>query len=192
MTNYYIEQNNKIILWDTDLEKLSNTIVFLSDIPENIEIKQTEDEIVYRNNEFVFANEIQAELLEDARQLKIDEINAAKETAFKSGFFFNNSHFDCDDRAQIRLSAQLAIAKQDDTIIWLDYDYNPVTFTYEEFVQMCQVAISIVSNIEFETSTLLEAAAEASSVDELNLLSINYNAVISRTQQETESEDTNE
>ena len=57
---------------------------------------------------------------------------------------------------------------------------------------MCQVATNIVSNIEFETSTLLEAVAEASSIDELNLLSINYDAVISQTQQETESEDTNE
>ena len=132
------------------------------------------------------------ELLAEAKQVKTEEINNSKETAFKAGFYFNNAHFDCDDRAQIRLSAQLAISKQEDTIVWLDYDYNPVTLTYEQFVQMCAVATSIVSNIEFETSELLAAVDNAQSIAELELLTVNYNAVVAQAEQYTESEDTNE
>ena len=191
MTNYYIEQENKIVLFDTDKQKLINTLLFIPQY-RGLEIKETEKEILYRNNKFVFANEIQDELLAEAKQVKTEEINNSKETAFKAGFYFNNAHFDCDDRAQIRLSAQLAISKQEDTIVWLDYDYNPVTLTYEQFVQMCAVATSIVSNIEFETSELLAAVDNAQSIDELELITVNYNAVVAQVQQYTESEDTNE
>ncbi len=191
MTNYYIEQENKIVLFDTDKQKLINTLLFIPQY-KGLEIKETEMEILYRNNKFVFANEIQDELLAEAKQVKTEEINNSKETAFKAGFYFNNAHFDCDDRAQIRLSAQLAISKQEDTIVWLDYDYNPVTLTYEQFVQMCAVATSIVSNIEFETSELLAAVDNAQSIAELELLTVNYNAVVAQAEQYTESEDTNE
>ena len=191
MTNYYIEQENKIVLFDTDKQKLINTLLFIPQY-RGLEIKETEKEILYRNNKFVFANEIQDELLAEAKQVKTEEINNSKETAFKEGFYFNNAHFDCDDRAQIRLSAQLAISKQEDTIVWLDYDYNPVTLTYEQFVQMCAVATSIVSNIEFETSELLAAVDNAQSIAELELLTVNYNAVVAQAEQYTESEDTNE
>lgn len=191
MTNYYIEQENKIVLFDTDKQKLINTLLFIPQY-KGLEIKETEMEILYRNNKFVFANEIQDELLAEAKQVKTEEINNSKETAFKAGFYFNNAHFDCDDRAQIRLSAQLAISKQEDTIVWLDYDYNPVTLSYEQFVQMCAVATSIVSNIEFETSELLAAVDNAQSIAELELLTVNYNAVVAQAEQYTESEDTNE
>ena len=57
---------------------------------------------------------------------------------------------------------------------------------------MCAVATSIVSNIEFETSELLAAVDNAQSIAELELLTVNYNAVVAQAEQYTESEDTNE
>lgn len=177
--NYYVEQNGKILLFDTSLERLANTILVIDSIPDDIEIKSTEDEILYRNDEFVFAKDVQDELLEDAKQECIKQISEQKESAFKAGFYFNETHFDCDDRAQIRLSAQLAIAQPEATIIWLDYDYQPVNFSYEEFVQMCAVATQVVSNIEFETATLLEQVQNAKTIEELNLLSIDFEKCLS-------------
>ena len=195
MTNYYIEKDNKIILYDTDKQKIQNTLLFMPEL-QGVEIKETQRPIAEAVDytHFVFADtqEYLAAALAQAKESKADEINIAKEVAFKAGFYFNNAHFDCDDRAQIRLSAQLAISKQEDTIVWLDYDYNPVTLTYEQFVQMCAVATSIVSNIEFETSELLAAVDNAQSIAELELLTVNYNAVVAQAEQYTESEDTNE
>ena len=159
--NYYVEQNGKILLFDTSLERLANTILVIDSIPDDIEIKSTEDDV-------------QDELLKDAKQECIKQISEQKESAFKAGFYFNETHFDCDDRAQIRLSAQLAIAQPEATIIWLDYDYQPVNFSYEEFVQMCAVATQVVSNIEFETATLLEQVQNAKTIEELNLVSIDF------------------
>lgn len=195
MTNYYVEQNGVIKLFDTDKQKIKDTLLFMPEL-QGLEIKETQRPITASNDytHFVFADtqEYLAEALQKAKETKISEINSLKEAAFKAGFYFNNAHFDCDDRAQIRLSAQLAIAKPQDTIVWLAYDYNPINFTYEEFVNMCAVATSIVSNIEFETSTLLSAVESAESVEELELLSINYDAVVTQIQQNTESEETNE
>ena len=173
MIYYYIEKNGKIQLCDTDITKIKNTLAFMPDLARET-ILQTEDEILYKNGEFVFTKDIQDELLEDAKQECIKQINEQKESAFKAGFYFNEIHFDCDDRAQIRLSAQLAIAQPETTIIWLDYDYQPVNFSYEEFVQMCAVATQVVSNIEFETATLLEQVQNAKTLEELNLVSIDF------------------
>lgn len=188
--NFYIEKENQIILWDTDLQKIENTVNLMPDIPNDIEIKQTEKDILYRNDEFVFADDIQDEIFKEKKEDYIKKINEQKESAFKAGFYFNNAHFDCDDRAQIRLSAQLAIAKPEDTIIWLDYDYQPITFTYDQFVQMCAVATEFVTSIEFETSSLLEQVANAQSIEELELMTIDFN--LEKNTSIEESEEVNE
>ncbi len=195
MTNYYIEQNGKIILFDTDKQKIKDTLLFMPEL-QGLEIKETQRPITDSADYmyFVFADtpEYLSKALQKAKEEKLSEINLMKESAFKAGFYFNNVHFDCDDRAQIRLSAQLTIAKEGDTIVWLDYDYNPVSFSYEEFIQMCAAATNIVSAIEFETSTLLAAVESAESIEELELLSINYTTTVMQTQQNTEREDNNE
>ena len=51
MTNYYIEQDNQIILFDEDLQKLQNTILFMPQY-KGLEIKETERPIV----DFQFAD----------------------------------------------------------------------------------------------------------------------------------------
>lgn len=114
------------------------------------------------------------EQLAAAKESKLKEINTAKEQAFKAGFYFNEKHFDCDDRAQTRLSAQFATAKPDTDIIWLDYDYCPVTFTHEQFVQLCNTATSIVSAIEFLTGQYLSSVESAASIEDVNNITPNY------------------
>ncbi len=114
------------------------------------------------------------EQLAAVKEAKLQEINTAKEQAFKAGFYFNEKHFDCDDRAQTRLSAQFAIAKPDTDIIWLDYDYSPVTFTYDQFVQLCNTATNIVSAIEFLTGQYMNSVESAASTEDVNNITPNY------------------
>ena len=115
-----------------------------------------------------------AEQLAIAKETKVSEINSAKEAAFKAGFYFNEKHFDCDDRAQTRLAAQFAIAKPDTEIVWLDYDYEPVAFSYEQFVQLCNTATNIVSAIEFLTGQYLSAVNECETVEEIEAIEADY------------------
>lgn len=51
MTNYYIEQNNQIVLFDEDKQKLQNTIAFMPQY-KGLEIKETERPII----DFQFAD----------------------------------------------------------------------------------------------------------------------------------------
>lgn len=57
MTNYYIEQNNKIVLFDTNREKIQNTLIFQPQY-EGLEIKETERPLALSSDgtEFVFAD----------------------------------------------------------------------------------------------------------------------------------------
>ena len=59
--NYYLQQNEKIVLFDTDKERLSNTLVCIPQYGD-LEILETEREIIELNNEFVFKDEVEEEL----------------------------------------------------------------------------------------------------------------------------------
>lgn len=59
--NYYIEQNNKIVLCDTDVNILKNTILFTPQYSD-LEIKETEREIINLNDELVFKDEHEEEI----------------------------------------------------------------------------------------------------------------------------------
>ena len=74
--NYYIEQNGKIVLFDTDKEKIQNTLMFMPDL-QGQEIKETERPIVLSDDssEFVWADtaEYLSEELAKAKELKTQE-----------------------------------------------------------------------------------------------------------------------
>ena len=64
---FYIQQDEKIVLFDTEKERLVNTLAFMpqyADLP----ILETEREIIELNNEFVFADEVELELAEARKE----------------------------------------------------------------------------------------------------------------------------
>lgn len=64
---FYIQQNEKIVLFDTEKERLINTMAFMpqyADLP----ILETEREIIELNNEFVFKDEVELELAEARKE----------------------------------------------------------------------------------------------------------------------------
>lgn len=64
---FYIQQDEKIVLFDENLETLQNTI---ESIPRyaDLEIQETEREIIQLNNEFVFKDEVELELAEARKE----------------------------------------------------------------------------------------------------------------------------
>lgn len=64
---FYIQQDEKIVLFDENLERLQNTIAIMPQY-EGLEILETEREIIELNNEFVFADEVQLELAEARKE----------------------------------------------------------------------------------------------------------------------------
>ena len=64
---FYIQQDEKIVLFDENLERLQNTIAIMPQY-QGLEILETEREIIELNNEFVFKDEVEAELAEKERE----------------------------------------------------------------------------------------------------------------------------
>lgn len=187
MTNYYIEKDNNIVLFDTDRHKLENTLAFMPEL-NGLEILETQRPIAMSKdlNAYVFADtqEYQAQELEHLKEEKLLQVNAAKEQAFKEGIIFKDAHFDCDDRAQDRTGNRLLLlqAMPVETLEWLDYNYQAIELTAGEFQQLCASIFERIQFIEFKTGQLLDAIAACENVQELEAIEINF----------TESEDTNE
>lgn len=77
---FYIQQDEKIVLFDENFETLQNTIAFMpqyADLP----ILETEREIIELNNEFVFKDEVEAEL-EALEQARIQELSMTRSDFF--------------------------------------------------------------------------------------------------------------
>ena len=74
--NYYILENEKIVLFDTDKEQLEATLEFMPQYAE-LPILETEREIVSFNGGFYFADEIQAEL-EQAEKERVAHLKCTK------------------------------------------------------------------------------------------------------------------
>lgn len=76
MTNYYIEQNGKILTANTDKQAVENTLLFMPD-SEGLEVKETERPIVLSDDltSYIFADtdEYLQEQLQKTKEAKIQE-----------------------------------------------------------------------------------------------------------------------
>lgn len=77
---FYIQENEKIVLFDTEKERLANTIAIMPQY-EGLEILETEREIIELNNEFVFKDEVEAEL-EAIEKERIQELSMTRSDFF--------------------------------------------------------------------------------------------------------------
>ena len=199
MTNYYIEKDNKIVLFDTDKQKIKNTLLFMPDL-QGLEIKETQRPIDFADDGsgFVWADtpEYLAEELLKEKEIKQAQNKAAYETALKSGVTYKDSLFDCDTVAAVRIMGQLtatqtmAIATEE-TIDWFDYNYQPVSLTIPEFIELAGVVTMNTRRIETLNCSINTAISNAQTMEELDAVEIDYETSIS-VNQDTESEDTNE
>ena len=199
MTNYYVEKNNKIVLFDTDKQKIKNTLLFMPDL-QGVEIKETQRPIDFADDGsgFIWADtpEYLAKELLKEKEIKKAQNKAAYETALKSGVTYKDSLFDCDTLAAVRIMGQLtatqtmAIATEE-TIDWFDYNYQPVSLTIPEFIELAGVVTMNTRRIETLNCSINTAISNAQTMEELDAVEIDYETSISVVQ-DTESEDTNE
>lgn len=199
MTNYYVEKNNKIVLFDTDKQKIKNTLLFMPDL-QGVEIKETQRPIDFADDGsgFIWADtpEYLAKELLKEKEIKKAQNKAAYETALKSGVTYKDSLFDCDTLAAVRIMGQLtatqtmAIATEE-TIDWFDYNYQPVSLTIPEFIELAGIVTMNTRRIETLNCSINTAISNAQTIEELDAVEIDYETSIS-VDQDTESEDTNE
>ena len=80
MTNYYIEKDNKIILFDEDKQKLQNTIAFMPQY-EGLEIKEVQEGYVIYDFELMTVEEKEAKEAQQERE-RIAKLKLTKREVF--------------------------------------------------------------------------------------------------------------
>ena len=183
MTNYYIEKNNKIVLFDTDKQKLKNTLDFMPQY-KDVEILSTEAEIIEYKDGFVFKNDVLDELLTEAKQAKYNEANNGAKTYLESGEALfelsENQHIEATDGNIGKLSAYAlsyitGALTPSDVVYWNTKEDETIALTQEQLATVLQGLGQVqaeVWNVKFPY--YLKQIEEAKTADEVQAIVIDY------------------
>ena len=183
MTNYYIEKNNKIVLFDTDKQKLKNTLDFMPQY-KDVEILSTEAEIIEYKDGFVFKNDVLDELLTEAKQAKYNEANNGAKTYLELGEALfelsENQHIEATDGNIGKLSAYAlsyitGALTPSDVVYWNTKEDETITLTQEQLATVLQGLGQVqaeVWNVKFPY--YLKQIEEAKTADEVQAIVIDY------------------
>ena len=119
--------------------------------------------------------------LETAKEAKLLENKEAYEAALKAGVTYKNALFDCDTLAAVRVMGQMAAMQamaisEEPTIDWFDYDYQAVTLTVAEFLELAGLITMNTRRIETLNCGFNTAILGAGSIEELEAINISYSA----------------
>lgn len=122
-----------------------------------------------------------AEQLEAEKVKRLEENKEAYNAALKAGVTYKNALFDCDTLAAVRVMGQMAAMQamaisEEPTIDWFDYDYQPVTLTTEEFLELAGLITLNTRRIETLNCGFNTAISGAESLAELEAINISYSA----------------
>ena len=122
-----------------------------------------------------------AEQLEAEKAKRLEENKEAYNAALKAGVTYKNALCDCDTLAAVRVMGQMAAMQamaisEEPTIDWFDYDYQPVTLTTEEFLELAGLITLNTRRIETLNCGFNTAISGAESLAELEAINISYSA----------------
>jgi hypothetical protein len=172
MTSYYIEKDGKIIFVDTDLQRLQNTVA-LGEYAE-LEIKETDRPIV--NFEFADTPEYLAEELTKAKEAKMQENATKRDEHLLAGVVYKDVLFDSDTDQKINLQFYVPNMSDTDTVIWFGKDNQPLKCTKEDLMAIGGLISSLTAQVwSVKNPAYVEAINNATTIEELNAINIDYN-----------------
>ncbi len=188
--NYYVENNGKIVLFDTDKEKIQNTLMFIPDL-QGSEIKETERPIVLSDDcsEFIWADtaEYLSEELAKAKELKTQEatdkaysfeekdalitVNATNLKTRASGTY----HIEGNLTNNIKMSAYASTLDDTSVVPWNTKENVNILLNKTA----CDTLTSIMSQLNaklwtVDFPTYLAQIDAATTADEVNAINVEY------------------
>ena len=125
-TEYYIEQEDKIVLHDTDRERLQTTLTFMPQYA-GLAIQETEKEIIQLDNEFVFKDDKLEELAEIERQKLVTKLYEIKAEKAYGGIIINDQLiFETNQISITNTVATLSLMPDQGTTNWKFYTVDGV------------------------------------------------------------------
>ena len=188
--NYYIQKDNNIVLFDTDKEKIQNTLAFMPEL-EGLEISETERPIVLKDDcsGFVFADtdEYLSESLAKAKEAKTKEatdkaysfeekdalitVNATNLKSRASGIY----HIEGNLTNNIKMTAYASALGDTDVVAWNTKE-NVNIFLNKT---ACETLTGIMSQLNaklwtVDFPTYLAQIESCETADDVNAIEIAY------------------
>ncbi|EBH4142408.1 hypothetical protein A0M37_02905 [Campylobacter jejuni] len=160
---YFIDKNN------------NNQIYAYEDEVSNEQIKTgltpiSEEEF----NSLINPPKSEEELLNEAKELKINEINTKKENILNGGFSFKGKIYQSSNEDQLRINGAVTNALVNPSLIpyidWIALDNSTTRFSVDEFKLFASSMAYFVQKTIFKASALKEKARNAQSKEELDLI----------------------
>ncbi|NBE34218.1 DUF4376 domain-containing protein [Campylobacter jejuni] len=112
------------------------------------------------------------ELLNEAKELKINEINTKKENILNGGFSFKGKIYQSSNEDQLRINGAVTNALINPNLIpyidWIALDNTTTRFSVEEFKLFASSMAYFIQQTIFRAKDLKEKIRNATSLEELN------------------------
>ena len=191
---FYIQQDEKIVLFDEDKQKLQNTITFIPQY-QGLEILETERPIV--NFEFADTPEYIEEQLNIAKTNKYNEINNGAREYLESGNALfeieEGKHIEATDGNIAKLSAYALsfMTGVQELVYWNTKEDETISLNQEQLTQTLMGLGEVqatVWNVKFPY--YLKLLESATTVEEVNAINVDYSLDIPEDTEVTEDENT--
>ncbi|EDO9453824.1 DUF4376 domain-containing protein [Campylobacter coli] len=158
---YFIDQNNQIYAYENEAtnDQIKEGLTPISEEEFNALINPPKSE---------------EELLNEAKELKINEINAKKENILNGGFSFKGKIYQSSNEDQLRINGAVTNALVNPNLIpyidWIALDNSTTSFSVDEFKLFASSMAYFIQQTIFRAKDLKEKIRNATSLEELNLI----------------------
>ena len=175
---FYIQQDNKIVLFDEDKQKLQNTIAFMPQY-EGLEIKEVQKGYVVYDFKLMTVEEMNEQLLLEEKNKKHEENQKALDKARTSHVFTvtlqnQECEFDTTDKTQADLNSAAISASMGQPWLWTTNNRITLSLTTED-IQIVSLAYMQSVNADIAKWTEFEEQIEqATTLETINAIVIDY------------------
>ena len=187
MTTYYIKKNNQIMLSDKNKSKIQTTLKFTPQF-KGLEIKETEKEIILKDGKYRFIEDIQDELLQEAKESKYFEANQKAKEYLESGNALyeltQTRHIEATDGNIGKLTAYAlgyvtGLYKPTDSVYWNTKEDETIALSQEELGEVLSGLGQVQANVwNIQYPQYLAQIESAKTAQEINSIDVEYSDVL--------------
>ena len=176
---FYIQQDNKIVLFDEDKQKLQDTIAFMPQY-KGLEIKEVQKGYVVYDFKLMTVEEMNEQLLLEEKNKKYEENQKALDKARTSHVFTvtlqnQECEFDTTDKTQADLNSAAISASMGQPWLWTTNNRITLSLTTED-IQIVSLAYMQSVNADIAKWTEFEEQIEqAETLETVENIVIEYN-----------------
>lgn len=131
-------------------------------------------------NEPIVDSTYEQRILDEAKKNKLNENIKKRDERLNAGIIYKNILFDSDTDQKINLLAMSGFMDDNDTIIWLGKDNDPLNCTKEDLLNMGNIIVQLTSAIwgnDGLNQYYINAINDCETIEEVNNIIIDYDNI---------------